>query len=258
MHDALRDKIEQLFEYRAFHELYRMSGATAGEIKTFHEQLVELQARIYDLDAYLESVWGLKEKKLDGYWKKIYLALEKLGIPSDRHEEYSRQIHKYQKHETDLRDRLLPTRLSMEYFYFYKSCDVKLQRRLLLEHFPVLKQLFTPADWRFFDLVTEVNDDATDLEEDLTTINGNRLLISFYTEGMTSTQQNFEHFLLETQQKSKVRFGNKNVSTFHKNIHFRTVEQVNATLAIIQNPPKAILHKRELPLQNFLNLDIRA
>ncbi|MBL0081142.1 MAG: hypothetical protein IPP37_01215 [Saprospiraceae bacterium] len=62
MQDALRDKIEQLFEYRAFHELYRMSGASAGEIKIFHEQLVELQAGIYDLDAYLESVWDLKEK----------------------------------------------------------------------------------------------------------------------------------------------------------------------------------------------------
>ncbi|MBK9689836.1 MAG: hypothetical protein IPO65_19705 [Saprospiraceae bacterium] len=55
-----------------------------------------MQARIYDLDAYLESVWDLKEKQLEGYWKKIYLALEKLGIQSDRHEEYSRQIHKYQ------------------------------------------------------------------------------------------------------------------------------------------------------------------
>jgi hypothetical protein len=258
MHDALRDKIEQLFEYRAFHELYRMSGASTSDLKKFHEQLVELQARIYDLDAYLESVWILQEKQLDGYWKKIYLTLEKLGITPDKHRDYTSQIHQYQKHEADLRDNLLPTRLSMEYFYFYKSCDVKLQRRLLLEHFPVLKQLFTLADWRFFDLVTEVNDDATDLEEDLSTINGNRLLISFYTKGLTETKQNFEDFLKATQQKSKVRFDNRNVSTFHKNIHYRTVEQINATLAIIQNPPKAILHKRELSLQNFLNLDIRA
>ncbi|MBK8110175.1 MAG: hypothetical protein IPK46_07490 [Saprospiraceae bacterium] len=79
MQDALRDKIEQLFEYRAFHELYRMSGATAGEIKTFHEQLVELQARIYDLDAYLESVWDLKEKQLEGYWKKNLSGFRKTG-----------------------------------------------------------------------------------------------------------------------------------------------------------------------------------
>lgn len=258
MHDGLRDKIEQLFEYRAFHELYRMSGASAVEIGTFHHQLVELQARIYDLDAYLESTWHLKENKLAAFWKKIYQALGKLGVPEYQHSAYCSQIHKYQKHETDLRFQLLPTRLKMEYFYFYKSCDVKLQRRLLLEHFPVLRKLFTTGDWRYFDLVTEINDDATDLEEDLSTINGNRLLISFYTEGLEATQQAFEIFLNSISAKSKHRFGGRNVSTFHKNIHNRTVEQVNATLAIIQNPPKAIFHKRELPLQTFLNLDIRA
>ena len=59
---------------------------------------------------------------------------------------------------------LLPTRLEMEYFYFYKSCDVKLLRRLIYEtRLKGSKSFGSLSDWRYFDLVTEVNDDVADI-----------------------------------------------------------------------------------------------
>lgn len=259
MQEQLRDKIEQLFEYRAFPELYRLSGGSSGELKRIHKQLVELQARIYDLDGYLEANWELKDKQLSHYWNKIYASLTNMGIPSSKQYEYCSQIHKYQKHEVDLRHNLMPTRLDMEYFYFYKSCDVKLQRRLLIENFPTLKKLFTAGDWRYFDLVTEINDDATDLEEDTSTINGNRLLISFYLKGKSSTKEEFGDFLDKVIKKSKERFGYGHPTSFRKNIHFRTVEQAKATRLIIDHPPIKIAEGTiKLPIQHFLKLNERA
>lgn len=259
MQEQLRDKIEQLFEYRAFPELYRLSGGSVAELKTFHNQLVELQARIYDLDEYLEINWELKESKLNAFWVKIYHALGKLGIPPAKHAAYCIQIHKYQKHEADLRLNLMPTRLNMEYFYFYKSCDVKLQRRLLLEKYPRLGSIFTPADWRYFDLVTEINDDATDLKEDTTSINGNRLLISFYTHGKEKTQQEFDAFLNYVCTQSKERYKGKEVAAFHKNIHFRTLEQAASTKAIINHAPLEIITgTAKLPILHHLKPNVRA
>jgi hypothetical protein len=259
MQQQLRDKIEQLFEYRAFPELYRLSGGNAAELKNFHTQLVELQARIYDLDEYLETNWELKESKLNAFWNKIYHALSKLGIPPSKHTSYCNQIHKYQKHEADLRFNRMPTRLNMEYFYFYKSCDVKLQRRLLIEKYPRLGSIFTAADWRYFDLVTEVNDDACDLEEDTTTINGNRLLISFYIQGKEKTQQEFDKFINYVCTQSKERFKGREVAAFHKNIHFRTLEQAAYTKTIIANAPLDILRgTAKLPILNHLKPNVRA
>lgn len=259
MQDSLRKKIEQLFEYRSFPELYRLSGADAAEISKLHYLLVELQARIYDLDFYLETHWELKNKPMQAHWEKIYKALDKLGVPAYRQEDYCSQIYRYQKHEADIRRNKLPTRFDMEYFYFYKSCDVKLQRRLLIERLPKLKSIFNSGDWRFFDLVTEINDDATDLLEDTTTINGNRLLISFYTRGIRQTQAEFIAFLDYAVKQSLHRCKRVNVSTFHKSIHIRTAEQAALTKSLILNPPAIVAGRKiELPLIHHLSKDVRA
>jgi DNA helicase IV len=91
----------------------------------------------------------------------------------------------------------------MEYFYFYKSCDVKLLRRLIYDRNAALAKVIKPSEWRTFDLVTEVNDDVVDLQEDTTTINGNRFLISLLQFGKKKTVQIFNDFLDEMDVRNR-------------------------------------------------------
>jgi hypothetical protein len=243
MNLELKNKIEELFEYRGFHDLYEYSGLGKEEINQFHNKLVNLQSKIYYLDAYLESCWDVTDEGLDYYWVDIKKILTDFGIPLEVQRPYILQILKYQKHEVELRKNRLPTSIDMEYFYFYKSCDVKLMRRLIHEQLPNVKRLYQLSDWRFFDLVTEVNDDTTDLEEDQHTINGNRLLISLNTHGSDYTFETFNLFLSYISKKSTERFRDSK-DYYSKRINELTQEQViitkNLLLDKIGKYPKGI------------------
>jgi hypothetical protein len=233
MDNNLLHKINDLFEYRGFPELYRISNINGKDAKVINDLLVNLQSKIYYLDTYLESNWKLNEKELKMLWNEIYKALGLFGISSKDHYDYCAQIHKYQRHEMDLRKNLLPIRLNTSFYYFYKSCDVKLMRRLLIEKLPSVGKLFNNADWRFFDLVTEVNDDAMDLEEDLLTINGNMVLISYNEFGRADTVDIFSKFLDECEEGSKTRF-HGTASAYKNLIHKNTIQQVKATKKILK------------------------
>jgi hypothetical protein len=163
MDKKLEKKINLLFEYRVFPELF----AEAGEKYKNHKlvkNLKELQAAIYHLDHHLETNWDINAKKdLKPYWKEIYAALTKCGIKKADHDDYCKLIYKYQKHELYLRENRLPIDFKMEFYYYFKSCDVKLLRRIICDHFPILAKLYPTAHWRWFDLITEVNDDVEDV-----------------------------------------------------------------------------------------------
>jgi len=200
MEDTLRDKIIALFEYRQLPELIIFGGKTWSE--SYYEQLIDLQYHIYKLDHELETNWKVDMKIINNRWTEIYKSLDRLGISRKQHDRYCRHIYKYQKHELDIRNQKLPTRLSMEYFYFYKSCDVKLLRKLIYRHNPTLAKEIKESEWRLFDLVTEVNDDVTDLQEDIHTINGNRFLISLKQFGPDRTKSIFADFLQELKLRN--------------------------------------------------------
>lgn len=190
----LRTKIIELFEYRRLPELMKIgNGGVLDE--QFLEQLIALQASIYHLDNTLETVWEVQMPDVKKHWEVIHSDLHRLGVHNSAYDRYSRQIYKYQKHELDLRLMKLPGRLSMEYFYFYKSCDVKLLRKLIYDRYPILVKQHRLSDWRVFDLITEVNDDVEDVFEDLHTINGNRFLLSILTSGIDRTGKEFHNFL---------------------------------------------------------------
>lgn len=192
---ALEQKIEDLFEYRRFPEIYQMAKIESGQIKNLHNKLKSLQTSIYMLDKHLEENWELDEGVMRDCWQDIYTELGNFGIPSDQAPEYCAHIKRYEKHEKQLRQNILPFKYKMEYFYFYKSCDVKLQRRLIFEQLPQVKSLFRLSEWRWFDLITEINDDVEDVFEDLETINGNSFLIGLIFHGKKRTKARFEEFI---------------------------------------------------------------
>lgn len=223
----MREKIIALFEYRQLPELIKYGGRELDEV--FYEKLINLQFHIYKLDHELERNWKVDPSVIEDRWKQIYEALSDLGIPQKLHDKFCRHIYKYQKHELELRKGKLPTRLSMEYFYFYKSCDVKLLRKIIYIQNPNLAKAIKESDWRLFDLVTEINDDIDDLQEDTQTINGNRFLISLKQFGFEKTKATFTAFINEIDQRNneqEVSIGSINVSAWTKT-------QVNETLNLI-------------------------
>jgi len=129
------------------------------------------QVSIYWLDDYLENNWEIKKSELSKFWKAIHKDMTDCGIPKSKLAEYSKHIMKYQSHELNLREAKMPTDGSIEYYYYYKSCDVRLMRQIIYDLSEDLDSKSTLADWRYFDLVTEVNDDVEDMFEDLETIN---------------------------------------------------------------------------------------
>lgn len=210
-------KINDLMDYRMLPHLIDLVESDAAQKQRLLDQLTDLQVAIYHLDHYLETTWHLQDDELEARWLPIYNALTLLGVDGQHHRSFASHILKYQRHEMQLRQLLLPTRLDMEYFYFYKSCDVKLLRRIIMMHYPALARMYSPADWRVFDLVTEVDDDVEDVIEDLDTINGNRYLISIWQYGFDETQAQFLAFLAKVEAMMTARFGDER-SVYHSHL----------------------------------------
>jgi hypothetical protein len=250
MEPTLRNKITELFEYRDFPLLYKFSKIAPSSIEIFNENLIQLQASIYHLDFYLETNWQIKKNEKATYWRNIKNQLAKFDIAQKDVDQYLSHIYKYEERELNLRKNKLPISLSTENYYYYKSCDVKLIRRLIYENLSNIKNLFTLSDWRYFDLVTEINDDASDLEEDLSTINGNLILISYYELGRDATIDYFNTFLDYCDRESEKRFGNEK-NSFKKQIHKRTRDQIKATKKIIKDS-KVLKESRESKLYQEL------
>jgi len=201
MKKKLEFKIKELFKYRKLPQILKLVETSKKKESDFYDKLIKLQAAIYDLDIYLESNWELEDESLGKKWEPIYEALADLGVAKAKQPHYVRQILKYQSHEMNLRKQKYPTQYKMEYFYYYKSCDVKLIRQLIYDKFPELHKMIKFSDWRIFDLVTEIVDDLTDIVEDTAVFNGNRFLISTILQGKKKSFGEFDLFLNEMDKR---------------------------------------------------------
>jgi len=231
--DVLRQKITLLFEYRLFPALISKGNESKQQSDIFLQKLIDLQTAIYHLDAHLEVNWETNPKLIKWHWDNIKKYLSVFDIDRDSSDTYLNHIKKYEKHEQELRVGKVPLRLDMEYFYFYKSCDVKLLRRLIYEHYRLSPECGKLADWRYYDLVTEVNDDVEDLFEDLDFINGNRFLISLLYYGKKVTEKVFIDFLDLVSEKAKFKF-ETGTGSFRKEMYDQTMTRVIETKKLVQ------------------------
>lgn len=206
---ALKSKIDALMQYRMLPDLLAHVESCSDTRDAILSVLTDLQIAIYDLDHYLETHWVLDDTELSHWWAAIFSALQRCGVSEEYHQSYVAHIQRYQRHEVQLRRGVFPTKYSMEYFYYYKSCDVKLLRRIIYDRYPQLAKLYSMADWRLFDLITEIDDDVEDVMEDQLTINGNRFLIEIWESGFLSAQSNFSRFLEEIADRIEDRFSHR-------------------------------------------------
>lgn len=220
---AYEDKIRELFEYRGIPRFIKQGGITDPE---FEIRLYKLQASIYELDNYLETVWELDDTRIATYWSDMKDELAYLVPDRSQHDQYLYQISVYLKREQGLRTKTFPLDVSLDYFYYYKSCDVRLMRRLIYDHSKTNRSKLHPRNWLLYDYVTEVNDDVDDLMEDLEIYNCNRLLLDIYTNGVAYSQSTFEAFLMDLKDRNEVYKGDPAIQA-------DTSEAIEDTMALL-------------------------
>lgn len=224
-------KIDSLFYYRKIPWLLAQGNIADVD---FESQLKRLQSAIYDLDYYLESTWKIDQRKLSSYWNKIYSVLSDFGLSKLDQKEWSKQILKYQEHELSTRECKSPTRYAIRHLYFYKSCDVKLIRRLIYYDAPNLKKVVQPVDWTAFDLLTEVNDDIEDIREDMTTYNCNRFLFEIKEHGVSYVRKSYRAFIRSIVEESEKRQRNHQKSKGARQVHEWTEAIRDQTLKLLE------------------------
>jgi hypothetical protein len=243
---TLRDKILDLFSYRKIPYLMDIVESDQTIKSDLLEKLIAIQTEIYHLDAVLEEDWEILDLKIEASWVQIYKALDELGVSPQEYNNYCRHIYRYQKHELGQRKGKSLLKFNMEYFYFYKSCDVKLIRRLIYERYRTLNKLAKQADWRWFDLITEVNDDVEDYYEDLGTNNGNRYLLQIQQEGIEKTNFTFSDFINSVESEFKRRCKEK---TLHPMVIHMTEEVILGTKEILRRRYNELKNKALLKVE---------
>lgn len=199
----LNSKIDSLFRYRKFPELLKLVNQDYNSSELI-ENLKSLQVAIYWLDHYLENNWNTESSELDKYWDEINKQLSICGVKEELIDDYGHQIRMYQKHELGMRESIMPYDHDMHFYYFYKSCDVKLLRRIIYDHYPSLEETYALGDWKLFDYITEINDDVEDVFEDCSTINGNSFLLSILQKSSQFAENSFDNFIDDIDRKNRI------------------------------------------------------
>jgi hypothetical protein len=229
---AIQDKIQELFVYRKLTALLERSQLIKN--KPFTRHLVDIQYQIYLLDAYLESQWELDEKKLETCWHSIMESLSTLQYSGKQIKSLLTEIKEYERIEINCRKNKWPTKESFTKFYLTKSCDVRLIRHLVYDAQPDLSLWWKESAWKYYDRITEINDDIADVKEDLNTFNGNRFLISILRKGSTKTRHQYQAYL-ENVMKKADRYFNKNLDRGENALLYEwTMARSAETLALLE------------------------
>ncbi len=233
----IKHKIKELFSYRKLIDLLQQGGLDKD--KKFYAHLVDIQYQIYLLDAYLEGQWDLDKNALSSCWKKIKESVAKLNYTSSQIEDLLREIRDYERIERNCRKGIWPTKVSFKKFYTTKSCDVRLIRHLIYDANPELNRIWKEKDWAYYDLITEMNDDITDIQEDLNTYNGNRFLISALRKGSLKTGKQYQAYIDKITSKAKSYFKNHGTEGENDQLMRWTTDRSLETLDVLEKTVNA-------------------
>jgi hypothetical protein len=239
--NAIQKKIRDLFAYRRLTDLFRTCGL--DEDHPFVLDLYTLQYQIYLLDAYLESTWELDKTKLEEHWEGIRSAFAPFPFSDKKIHALLKEIRDYERIETDCRQRRWPTEVSFKKFYTTKSCDVRLIRHLLYTVHPELSQFCDEKSWVYYDLITEINDDITDVYEDLKTFNANRYLISILRKGHLRTRESYADFISRVAHQAEVYFKRNHEIGENALLFEWTADRVLETMDLLHATTHTINHK---------------
>ncbi len=237
----MRQKILDLFKYREFPHL--LSFVEQVERGRLEEKLIAIQEAIYRLDQVLESKWEISEIEFAPHWDKIANTLVDAGVASDLTHSYLSNIRAYLKHEMQMRDGISPSQLDIEEYYYYKSCDVQLIRRVISDQSPILQRQMNLDHWRYFDYITEVNDDVTDIIEDHDSINGNGVAFYLHDYGHEEAKRILDGFVKISRAQCNVLLKNNPNNQWLQFINRVTEQASYDTQTMIGQLKSVLLHQ---------------
>jgi hypothetical protein len=231
--EEVLDKIKALFSYRKLTGL--LHAGQLDKDSVFIGHLTDIQYQIYLLDAYLESQWDLDQDQVDAHWKAISTSLSQLAYTPNQMHRMLAEIREYERIERNCRKNTWPTKVKFKKFYTTKSCDVRLIRHLIYDARPALRQIWKEEDWKYYDLITEINDDIADLSEDLLTYNGNRFLISILRKGRHKTLKQYRSYLMKVTSKAETYFRKHHAKGDNAQLKKWTIDRSVETLKLLDS-----------------------
>lgn len=193
--EHIRSKIDNLFANRLIVESLYLAHLKQRDRRWLMHGLRGLQESIYNLDFYGESTWEVQTEILSNIWENIYKQLKFFGFNYQEIDRLVNEIKAYQKIEMLLRERRPPTELPISDFYYLKTCDVRLSRKLITIVAQNSLSMSLNPIWDCYDLASEVCDDLIDLWEDSFDFNCNRFLFQGKIFGDFETRREYAQFL---------------------------------------------------------------
>ena len=166
--NAIQRKTEELYEKRIAPHVPDISPLK-------RETIIRFQKLVFVLDHYFEHNEQLAPAILDSVWTRFEKFLDDLEMPKDLQATLLQDIKDYADIEAGIRIGKKLAECEIRFFYFKKSCDVRMQRHIIryLNTQPALSS--EPEIIR--DILEEIEDDVDDIAEDkLTPFGGNRFL----------------------------------------------------------------------------------
>jgi len=117
-------------------------------------------------------------------------------------------------------------------------------RQIIYDLSDNLKSKYTLPDWRYFDLITEVNDDVDDMFEDLKSINGNYALIARWEFGKKESIRLLSEFMDTIETKNKERYTKRKNQSNYKAIYKMTQKQIKDTRKLLIKNMKKLKKKQ--------------
>ncbi len=196
-----REALEEID--RKTREVYekRIAPYASGISPAHQAAILSFQKLVFTIDYYFEHNEKINPQSIESFWAQSEKLLNDLGMPKDVQATITQDIRDYSEIEASVRKDKKLVDYKIDFFYFKKSCDVRMQRHLIrfLNHLPAVSS----ADEVAKDIAEEIEDDVDDIEEDkLTPLNGNRFSETLNSKDLSKLQE-YASFISSLQNISE-------------------------------------------------------
>ncbi|OGI76330.1 hypothetical protein A3C57_00920 [Candidatus Nomurabacteria bacterium RIFCSPHIGHO2_02_FULL_33_12] len=174
------------------------------------EAIINFQKLAFVVDHYFEHNEQLNPAFLNSFWSQFQKFLDDLQMPRELHATILQDIKDYADIEASIRIGKKLAEYEIKFFYFKKSCDVRMQRHII--RFLNKHETSSSEPEIVRDILEEIEDDVDDIEEDkLTPFGGNRFLEILSSKDVEKLNEynNFINSLSNAPQDLVQRIGEK-------------------------------------------------
>lgn len=165
---AISERAKELYEKRIAPYAPDLASPT-------RQAIINFQKLVFAVDHYFEHNEQLNPAFLNSFWNKFGKFLDDLEMSKELQATLLQDIKDYADIEASIRIGKRLAEYEIRFFYFKKSCDVRMQRHVIRY---LNKQPASSSEPEIIrDILEEIEDDVDDIAEDkLTPFGGNRFL----------------------------------------------------------------------------------